>query len=220
MKHAKNKVKKNKNPKLKAILSANSGFTLVELMVVVAIVGILSAIAIPNYQKYQAKARQSEAKIALAGIYTAESAFSADNGSFTQDISAAGYQPNGWAGTGGGAASATGSTPGTYYTEGFTTALVTTGCGPTGAVTCWASSYANGSPVTPNNASDAAGFTAALFSSPATAVPAVTSLPGTGTNISNAAFNAGALGYVSSSGTLDNWTMTNTNILTNTTSGI
>lgn len=43
-------------------ISNSEGFTLVELMIVVAIIGVLAAVAIPNYQKFQAKARQSEAK--------------------------------------------------------------------------------------------------------------------------------------------------------------
>ena len=46
------------------------GFTLIELMIVFAIVGILAAIAIPSYIDYMAKAQQSEAKLQLGAIFT------------------------------------------------------------------------------------------------------------------------------------------------------
>jgi type IV pilus assembly protein PilA len=51
------------------------GFSLVELMVVVGIVALLSSVAIPNFMQFQAKSRTTEAKLQLAGIYTAEAAF-------------------------------------------------------------------------------------------------------------------------------------------------
>ena len=46
------------------------GFTLIELMIVVAIIGILAAIAIPNFMKFQARAKQSEAKSNLKAFFT------------------------------------------------------------------------------------------------------------------------------------------------------
>jgi type IV pilus assembly protein PilA len=68
---------------MKISKNLRSGFTLVELMVVVAIIGILATIAIPQYSKFQSKARQSEAKVALTGLHTAESSFQAEQGGFT-----------------------------------------------------------------------------------------------------------------------------------------
>ncbi|MEZ4744246.1 MAG: prepilin-type N-terminal cleavage/methylation domain-containing protein [Bdellovibrionota bacterium] len=56
-----------------------SGFSLVELMIVVAIIGVLAALAIPKFASFQAKARMTEAKTNLAHLYTLEEAFYGDN---------------------------------------------------------------------------------------------------------------------------------------------
>jgi type IV pilus assembly protein PilA len=56
------------------------GFTLIELMIVVAIIGILAAIAIPNFLKFQCKAKQSEVKMALSAMYKVERAYSGEFG--------------------------------------------------------------------------------------------------------------------------------------------
>ena len=48
--------------------NVQKGFTLIELMIVVAIIGILAAVAIPAYQDYTAKAQASEAFVLLDGL--------------------------------------------------------------------------------------------------------------------------------------------------------
>jgi type IV pilus assembly protein PilA len=57
------------------ISTKEAGFTLVELMIVVAILGIVSALAIPNFIRYQAQSRQSEARTSLSAIFVSETAY-------------------------------------------------------------------------------------------------------------------------------------------------
>ncbi|KYG62839.1 type IV pilin protein [Bdellovibrio bacteriovorus] len=75
--------------------NSQRGFSLVELMVVVAIIGILAAIAVPSVNKYMAKARQSEAKTNLSSLYTAEKAFYSEYNTYDSRFAAVGYTPEG-----------------------------------------------------------------------------------------------------------------------------
>jgi len=59
-------------------LKNKKGFTLIELMIVVAIIGILAAIAIPNFLTFRLKAKTSEAKSNLGAIRTVEEAYKAE----------------------------------------------------------------------------------------------------------------------------------------------
>lgn len=59
---------------------SHRGFTLIELMIVVAIIGILVAIGVPNLLRFQAKARQSEAKSNLKAYFTSSKTYFAENG--------------------------------------------------------------------------------------------------------------------------------------------
>lgn len=58
------------------------GFTLIELMIVVAVIGVLAAIAIPQYQKYVAKAEVAAALASMAGVKTNVEAYTVEYGVF------------------------------------------------------------------------------------------------------------------------------------------
>jgi len=58
------------------------GFTLIELMIVIAIIGILAAVAIPSYSDYTARAQVTEAMSLASSMKTALAEFYSDNGTF------------------------------------------------------------------------------------------------------------------------------------------
>jgi type IV pilus assembly protein PilA len=76
-------------------MKKSKGFTLIELMIVVAIIGILAAIAIPNFLNYQCKARQSEAKSQLGAMANLEESFFAEKDFYTDDPVELGWAPKG-----------------------------------------------------------------------------------------------------------------------------
>lgn len=70
--------------------TVQKGFTLIELMIVVAIIGILAAIAIPAYQDYTARSQMSEAMSLASGVRTAVSETFQTTGDLPADNAAAG----------------------------------------------------------------------------------------------------------------------------------
>ncbi|ENV7955918.1 pilin [Neisseria gonorrhoeae] len=66
------------------------GFTLIELMIVIAIVGILAAVALPAYQDYTARAQVSEAILLAEGQKSAVAGYCLNHGKWPSDNSAAG----------------------------------------------------------------------------------------------------------------------------------
>jgi len=91
------------------------GFSLIELMVVIAIIGFLAMIGIPSYMKFLAKAKRAEAYMNLSSIYAAQKAYWAEHGKYSSVLSGEGgigWKPEGYRGGG--------PQERFYYTYGFT----------------------------------------------------------------------------------------------------
>ena len=67
------------------------GITLMELMIVVIIVGILAAVAYPNYREFAARAKRNEAKAELLKIATNQERFYLNNNTYTNDMTQLGF---------------------------------------------------------------------------------------------------------------------------------
>lgn len=179
------------------------GFTLVELMVVVAIIGILAAIAVPNYQRYQARARQSEAKIALSSIYTAEQGFAAEWSTYSSCIKRIGVQIE--------------SSAKRYYVAGFNdTSAAATNCGPPGTLACNAYAFSG----TAVQATCASNDGETRFSQTAKVNKAFTVLATTTGTVQQEVFFATADGNVSVDNLTDRWSIDQNKQLVNGTPGL
>ena len=81
----------NRNIMEQSLYRKMQGVSLMELMIVVMIVGILSAVAYPNYRDYVARAKRNEAKAALLQIATNQERFYLNNNSYSNDLTQLGF---------------------------------------------------------------------------------------------------------------------------------
>ena len=182
------------------------GFTLVELMVVVAIIGMLAAIAIPNYQRLQAKARQSEAKSNLANIQTVEVAYAVDASTFTACLTNIGFAD---------------VAPTRYYTSGFlTSAGNLSNCGPAGGAAC-SNVYNSASTVT-SSCTPGPGVTSFVATAAAKGGTVVADTAIVGTVLNQSSFTATSDGGIDPTGAKahDLWSISDNAALTNLTVGL
>jgi type IV pilus assembly protein PilA len=90
------------------------GFTLIELMIVVAIIAFLAFVSVPNFTRFLAKSKRAEAYVNLHSIYVAQKAYWAEHGKYSDTLAGlggVGWQPEGYQGGG--------DKERFYYTYGF-----------------------------------------------------------------------------------------------------
>lgn len=215
-----------------------AGFSILELMIVVAIVAMAAYFFVPKYGVYQARLRQQEAKLWLANLYVAERNFAAEHCSYTACLPRIGVFP--------GDDTTYTSDIAPHYARGFRNAEATgTDCGPpAGTFTCSTAANNNqacsnyafvsnanaaatdcdvamGASVTGQEAQNSFGnfYTARARENPSAAWPNDTNF--NATSISATAFIAGAVGSIlSTTGALDHWTIDQNNNVVNTFSGL
>lgn len=77
---------------IKRFEDLNKGFTLIESMIVVALIGILAAIAIPSYQSYILKARRADGQAALGRVLIEQEKYRTGHTAYSSDLSQVGFQ--------------------------------------------------------------------------------------------------------------------------------
>ena len=127
------------------------GFTLIELMIVVAIVGILAAIALPAYQDYVVRSKMSEAVAALAACKTSVQEYASTKGSFPTDITAAGCSSIATQYVSGMTVASNVITANTTNTGAGACNLVLTAAGTATAITGWSGSTTCATKYVPSN---------------------------------------------------------------------
>lgn len=80
---------------MKSRIKNRGGFSLIELMIVVAIIGVLVAVAVPNFQKFLARSKQTEAKTNLGTLYGAHKAFYGEWNIYSGRFKEIGFTPEG-----------------------------------------------------------------------------------------------------------------------------
>jgi prepilin-type N-terminal cleavage/methylation domain-containing protein len=182
------------------------GFTLIEIIVTTGIVGVLSSIAVPSYQAYAARARQTEAKLLLGSVYSLEKTYQIEYDSYTTCLSQLGFEHN----------------PQTkyYYTIGFASGGMT--CGD-GSLDChlFGNPYSNPTPCTAG-AFPAGGLflgNVAIAGSPVSHARFNSNVT---TTITRSQFTVAAMGSISSLGATvaDTWTIDEQRQFVNVKSGI
>lgn len=182
---------------------SNGGFTLIELMVVVAIIGILATVAIPQYQAFQAKSRQSEAKVNLSGLYTAEVSFQGETGDYAGCLTQMGFNLTGGDAT-------------RYYSIGFGDTNYYGG----GDDDDGNANVINGAPCNDDAAQDASYWIGTKGACAQAANRAMASIDGATTFNGGQGFIAPAVGCIDSGADFDVWSINQDKTLLNVSLGI
>lgn len=69
-----------------------SGFTLIELMIVIVVIGILATLAVPKYMTVTRKAKESEAKMVLSQLHSLQEAYYRENDTYARTLEDLGYE--------------------------------------------------------------------------------------------------------------------------------